>query len=71
VAQHALSGRAGWYVIGILTTLFFFPASVIYCGVALYQMRDAAADYPGIARTRVSLACFGGVALLMLLAALF
>ena len=70
VGQHALGGRGGWYVIGVVLTFLLSWVVVIYSGIALYQLRSLPESYPGLNRTRVSLIGFAVVSGLVVLSSL-
>jgi hypothetical protein len=67
IAQQALGGGVRWYVIGVLATMLVPWVAIVYTAIGLFQMRRAIAGFPGLTRARGSLACFGGVSLLVVL----
>jgi hypothetical protein len=67
VGRHALDGRAGWYIIGVLATFMLPYFAVVYIGIALFQLRNMPAGTPGLVRSRTSLIVFGGLSVLLVL----
>jgi hypothetical protein len=67
VAQHALGGRVGWYLTGLVASFAMPYLAIFYIGSALFQLRRVTADSPGLTRTRASLVCFGVLSLLMMI----
>lgn len=67
VGRHALDGRAGWYIIGVLATFMLPYFAVIYIGIALLQLRNMPAGMRGLARARTSLTVFGGLSVVLIL----
>ena len=70
VAQQALGGGIGFFMIGIFATALVPYVAIIYTGIGLFQMRYMTAGYPGVKQARGSLAIFGGLSLLVLLSEL-
>lgn len=63
LALQAVRASRSWHAMGLITCLFFPQCALIYIGMALFQLRHANGDYPGVTRARTALGIYAALAL--------
>ena len=71
LALRAVHADASWYYLGVAACLLLPHVALIYIGMALFQLRHASSDYPGVTRARIALGVYAAALCLAFLLLLF
>jgi hypothetical protein len=63
LALQAVHAGRFWHASGLLTCIFFPFVALLYIGMALFQLRRASSDYPGVSKARITLVVYAALGL--------